>query len=114
MKLKTTQKRVKEVYRHVIRISYCGLWYLLHYKEPFAYTCGKNGWNADIYDIGEGVAICTGYRTFGNMRADYDLQKEYNDKAQQIVLSKDKYEHDEKLKLLDDLLKEFIEKVLGI
>lgn len=113
MKLKTTQKRVKEVYRHVICIGYCNLQYLLYYRNAFAYTSGVYGWNADIYDIGRGIAICTGYRTFGDMQADYDLQKEYNDKAQQIVLSRDKYKHDEKLKMLDELLNEFIEKVLG-
>lgn len=112
MKLKATQKRVKEVYRHVICIGYCNLQYLLYYRKAFAYTSGVYGWNADIYDMGRGVAICTGYRPFGNIRADYNLQKEYNDKAERIVLSWGKYEHDEKLKMLDELLNEFIEKAL--
>lgn len=109
MKLKTTQKRVKEAYRHVIRIGYCDLWYLLHYKNPIAYTYGKDGWNADIYDIGGGVAICTGYRAFGDIRPDYDLQKEYNDKAKEIIRNT-KFDDNPKEKI-DNLLKEFVVKV---
>ena len=112
MKFKTTQKAIKKGYNKILCIGYCNLQYLLYYKNPVAYTSGVYGWNADIYDIGGGIAICTGYKPFGNIRADYNLQKEYDDKAQQIVLNWDKYEHNEKLKLLDELLKEFIEKVL--
>lgn len=113
MKFKTTQKAVKEGYRNIIRVGYCDLQYLLYYKNPVAYTCGVYGWNADIYDIGRGSAICTGYRTFGDIRPDYELIREYDKKAKKIVLSWDKYEHGEILKMLDELLSEFIKKVLG-
>lgn len=112
MKFKTTQKAVKEGYRNIIKIGYCNLQYLLHYKNPVTYTCGVYGWNADIYDI-SGVAIVTGYNPFGNIQPDCELVREYDSKARQIVLSWDKYEHDEKIKILDDLLNEFIKKVLG-
>ena len=113
MKFKTTQKAVKEGYRNIIRVGYCGLQYLLYYKNPVAYTSGVYGWNADIYEIGRGSAICTGYRTFGDIQPDYELIREYDNKAEKIVLSWNKYEHNEILKMLDELLNEFIEKVLG-
>ena len=112
MKFKTTQKAVKEGYRNIIRIGYCDLQYLLYCKNPVAYTCGVYGWNADIYEVGRGSAICTGYRTFGDIRPDYELIREYNKRAEAIVRGlsynpiKAKYE-------INKLLNEFIEKVLG-
>lgn len=113
MKFKTTQKAVKEGYRNIIKVGYCDLQYLLYYKNPVAYTCGVYGWNADIYEIGRGSAICTGYKPFGDIRPDYELVREYDEKAEKIVLSWNKYEHDEILKMLDELLNEFIERILG-
>lgn len=113
MKFKTTQKAVKEGYRNIIKVGYCDLQYLLYYKNPVAYTSGVYGWNADIYEIGRGSVICTGYRTFGDIRPDYKLVREYDKKAEKIVLSWNEYKHDEILKMLDELLNEFIEKVLG-
>ena len=113
MKLKATQKAVKEGYRNIIKIGYCNLQYLLYYKSPIAYTNGIYGWNADIYEIGGGVAISTGYRPFGDINANYELVREYEKKAEKIVLSWDEYEHTEKLKMLDELLNEFVKKVLG-
>lgn len=113
MKFKTTQKAVKEGYRNIIKVGYCDLQYLLYYKNPIAYTCGVYGWNADIYEIGRGSAICTGYKPFGDIRPDYELVREYDEKAEKIVLSWNKYEHDEILKMLDELLNEFIERILG-
>lgn len=110
MKFKTTRKAVEKGYRNIIRVGYCDLWYLLHYKNPVAYTCGKDGWNADIYEIDDRVAICTGYRTFGNIRVDYDLQKEYNDKAREIICSK-KFDDNPREKV-EELLKEFINKIM--
>lgn len=112
MKFKTTQKAIKEGYNKILCIGYCDLQYLLYYKNPVAYTSGVYGWNADVYDIGGGIAICTGYRPIGNIRPNHNLQKEYDEKAEKIVLSWNEYEHDEILKILDDLLNEFIEKAL--
>lgn len=111
MKFKTTQKAVKEGYRNIVEIGYCGLQHLLYYKNPVAYTCGVYGWNADIYDIGGGVAICTGYRPFGDIRVDYELVKEYDNKAREIIHNT-KFDGNPREKI-DELLDEFIEKVLG-
>lgn len=111
MKFKTTQKAVKEGYRNIIEVGYCGLQHLLYYKDPVAYTSGVYGWNADIYEIGRGSAICTGYRPFGDIRVDYELVKEYDNKAREIIHST-RFDDNPREKI-DELLNEFIEKVLG-
>lgn len=108
MKFKTTQKAVKEGYRNIIRIGYCDLQYLLYYKNPVAYTSGGYGWNADIYDVGCGVAICTGYRPFGNVKIDYELVREYDEKAEKIICN---LKIENAKEELDKLLKEFLEKM---
>lgn len=48
----------------VIKISYCGAWYLLKDLQPVGYTAGVYGWNADVYDV-PGAWIVTGYRFYG-------------------------------------------------
>ena len=113
MKFKTTKKAVKEGYRNIIEVSYCGLQHLLYYKDPVAYTCGVYGWNADIYEIGRGSAICTGYRPFGDIRPDYELIREYDNKARDLIALSKEFDFAELKEMLDKLLDEFIEKVLG-
>ena len=113
MKFKTTKEAVKEGYRNIVEIGYCGLQHLLYYKNPVAYTCGVYGWNADIYEIGRGSAICTGYRPFGDIRVDYELVKEYDNKARDLIALSKEFDFAELKEMLDKLLNEFIEKVLG-
>ena len=83
MKYKTTEKEVKEGYYKIISVGYCELQSLLSYKSPEAYTCGYYGWNFDVYNI-NGVAIVTGYRGMPskNSKADYNLIREYEQKAE--------------------------------
>lgn len=51
---------------------------------------GKDGprifmiWAADIYDMGGGVAIVTGYAPFGNIHPAYELRKWYETQAEKI------------------------------
>lgn len=111
MKFKTTQKAAKEGYRNIIRIGYCDLQHLLYYQNPVAYTCGVYGWNSDIYEIGRGCAICTGYRPCGDIRVDNKLVREYDSKAREIIRNT-KFDDNPKEKV-DELLNEFIDKVLG-
>ena len=54
MKFKTTQKTIKVNYNTIICIPYCGLQNLLNYESPVAYTVRREGWAADIYDMGGG------------------------------------------------------------
>lgn len=108
MKHKTTQKAIKENYRKIINVGYAELQSLLKHLEPIAYTAGVYGWNADIYII-NGVAIVTGYRPFGNIKADYDICCKYESEANQII--KSVYNYEERKTALDDLISKFIEEV---
>lgn len=84
MKFKTTQKAIKANYNNIVCIPYCGLQNLLNYESPIAYTTRREGWGADIYDMGGGVAIVTGYAPFGNVRPSYELREKYEKQAEQI------------------------------
>ena len=82
MKTKTTNKQIKANFYKIIRIGYCDAQYLLNYKNPFAYTCGVYGWNADFYEFGN-ICISTGYRPIGE-KVDYNLLNELEKQAQNI------------------------------
>lgn len=84
MKFKTTQKAIRANYNKIICVPYCGLQNLLNYESPVAYTVRREGWAADIYDMGGGVAIVTGYAPFGNIRPSYELRERYETQAEKI------------------------------
>ncbi len=105
MKFRTTQKQIKENYSAIISIGYCDAWYLLYFENAIACTSGVYGWNADIYDVNS-VAIVTGYRPFGNIHVDYDIIREYNNKAKEII-SDNAIVYEKKKELVNDLLLEF-------
>lgn len=87
MKFKTTQKEIKANYNTIICVPYCELQNLLEYESPVAYTVRREGWAADIYDMGSGVAIVTGYAPFGNVRPSYELRERYERTAEKIRLN---------------------------
>lgn len=110
MKFKTTQKEIRANYNEIICVPYCGLQNLLNYESPVAYTARREGWAADIYDMGGGVAIVTGYAPFGNIRPSYELRERYETGAKKI---REYYSFDyEKCKArLRGAIREFIEEV---
>ncbi len=113
MKFKTTQKEIKSNFQYVISIDYCGLGSLLRYDNPIAYTIrGKGGclgWGSDVYDLGDGVAVVTGYAPFGNVKPDYEVVRKYRDLAEQIRKSLKWNEQEAALKALQqDFLREVI------
>lgn len=110
MKFKTTQKAIKSGYSTIICVPYCGLQSLLHYESPIAYTTRREGWAADIYDMGGGVAIVTGYAPFGNIRPDYETRQKYEIAAEKIRCNYD-LSHTERKEQLQELIKQFIEEV---
>ena len=87
MKIKATQKQIKEKYSNILAIGYAEYYHLLDkYKATF-YTCGVYGWNADIFiDYKTDTAIVTGYRTFGDRLKDKQLTifEKYNNKARKL------------------------------
>lgn len=110
MKFKTTQKAIRANYNEIIYIPYCNLQNLLNYESPVAYTARREGWAADIYDMGGGVAIVTGYAPFGNIRPSYELREQYEKQAEKI-----RYNYslawEERRDALRELQRAFIEEV---
>lgn len=112
MKFKTTQKAIKANYNTIICVPYCGLQNLLNYESPVAYTERREGWAADIYDMGGGVAIVIGYAPFWSVRPSYELLERYEKQAEII---RDMYRYSTKLNDTRNRLRElqaaFIEEV---
>lgn len=109
MKFKTTQREIKENFSKIICVPYCGLQFLLKYENPIAYTVRREGWAADIYDMGRGVAIVTGYAPFGKICPSYELREKYEEEAKKICHN---YSYKEEREALQELQKKFIEEVL--
>lgn len=112
MKFKTTQKEIRANYNKIICVPYCGLQTLLNYERPVAYTVRREGWGADIYDIGGGVAIVTGYAPFGNVRPGYDICRKYEKQAEKIRYNYD-LSYDRQRDMLKSLAKKFVKEVCG-
>lgn len=108
MKFRTTQKEIRANYNKIICIPYCGLQNLLRYESPVAYTVRREGWAADIYDMGGGVAIVTGYAPFGNIRPSYELREQYEKQAEKIYYE---YSYDRRRESLKSLARNFIKEV---
>jgi hypothetical protein len=109
MKFKTTQREIKANFSKIICVPYCELQYLLNFKSPIAYTVRREGWAADIYDMGCGVAIVTGYAPFGKIFPSYELREKYEKEARKISYN---CSYEEGRKALQELQKNFIEEVL--
>jgi hypothetical protein len=112
MKYKTTAAQLRNNYYRIISIGYCDADDLLQYQTPSSYTCGIYGWNSDNYHISNSTLISTGYRPLSdrNARHDYNLLMDYNNMAREINSARD-LSHDEKVKAINALLYEFVEKV---
>ena len=84
-KQRTTQKNIKSRFAYLIKADAATMHHLLRYKKAFAYTVRVEGWAADIYDLGAGVALVSGYQPFGSYRVDYNTAKQYNAKALKVL-----------------------------
>ena len=111
MKFRTTQKEIKANFAKIISVPYCGLQNLLNYEIPVAYTTRREGWAADIYDMGGGVAIVTGYAPFGNVRPAYELRERYETQAAAIRYNY-RLSWEEQREKLQQLAKEFIQEAI--
>ena len=107
MKFRVTQKEIKSNFDKIISVPYCNVQNLLYYESPTAYVARREGWAADIYDMGGGVAIVTGYAPSGNIRPPHELLKRYETQAASI-----RYNYSlswtEQREQLKQLAKEFI------
>lgn len=110
MKIKTTKKAILSIYPVIIKAGYCDLQDLLCMDTPDYYTCGVYGWNADVYSVKNGVAICTGYRPFGGVTVDHDTLLRYEKRAHKA--RRDLWNPDELKTYLHSLQAEFLREVL--
>lgn len=111
MKINATMKSIKNAYTTIIKTSYCSIQFLTAYKDPFAYTCGVYGWNSDIYEVKPGIAICTGYRPFGNIVPEYETINKYEKEAEKIVNNWN-MEHNAKVKAVNYLFNKCMSEIL--
>ena len=112
MKFHTTQKAIRANFHTVIYIPYCDLQNLLNYDSPIAYTARREGWAADIYDMGGGVAISTGYAPFGNVRPSYELRQKYENAAEKVRYNYS-LKWEEQREQIKTLQRKFIAEVCG-
>ena len=110
MKFRATQKAIRAGFPYVVKVGYCGLQTMLNYRSPIAYTTRREGWGCDIYDVGGGVAVATGYAPFGNVKMDYERRQDYERRAEQIMYTGN---YDSRREALDALIDEFINEVRG-
>ena len=109
MKFKTTAKAIREGYGKKLAINYCGAQYLLRNHAPVAYTCGVYGWNFDVYTV-DGVTICTGYRGMVGKSPDWEVLREYENRARELWEDRCRT-WEERSEAVERLLHEFLEKV---
>ena len=110
VKLKATKKEMRNHYWHILSVGYCDLQSLLREQQPFAYSTRAEGWACDYYDI-EGVLISEGYAPLAskNMKKDYDLILDFENKAMEIDSLY--LPREERKAKKEALLKELIEKL---
>lgn len=111
MKIKVSQKQIKENYKNIICVGYCDLWHLLRGQEERFYTSGINGWNADIYQINYNTVIVTGYRPFGNINTNYKINNKYEERAREI-LNNHNIEYNKRINKINKLLEKYIKELI--
>lgn len=103
---------IKSQYPTIIQVSYCDAQNMLSMDDPTTYTAGVYGWNADIYPITSGVAICTGDRPFGNIKPDRETVSRYEKRAQEM--RRDLWNTEVLAEHLHNLQKEFVRGVCNV
>lgn len=111
MNKQVTKKIIVEGFKNIIKVGYCELQSLLQLSNCNYYTSGVYGWDADIYIINNDTVIVTGYRPFGNVESNYNTNKKYDKKANEIMIQYPK-KYEERKKELNELLKQYVKETL--
>lgn len=115
MKIKTTNKYIKTIWRNVYRCGYCDLQYIMKGTDPVYYNCGVYGWNYDVYcDYKRNIAITTGYRNMTGERIPSELIEKYSNIAKEIYNQHWGKDYEEKLAELERNRENFFEELLNI
>lgn len=87
MKMKMTRNQIADLpVDKIVTARACELQDLLSGIDPVGYNAGINGWNYDVYVIGD-VGILTGYRV-PNKYPRAEKIEEYEQEASKIVSSR--------------------------
>lgn len=110
MKFRTTRKAIVNgtPTNKLFQCGYCDMAHLLNYHSPIAYTCGVYGWNFDVYIV-NGLTITTGYRNCCGKWINYELLREYENRAKAVFRNDETYGKREKL--VEEILSEFCKKL---
>lgn len=81
-KVKVSRKRAESWHPYKITPD---MFYLLRYKEPFAYNEGKYGWYCNYYDLGDDIILSVGIAPHGKF-VPFPLCDKYNTEAYNIVI----------------------------
>ena len=68
---KMTKEEIINRFPTIIKASagVCRLQYLLRFRKPVGCICDEYGcWRSDVYDLGDGIAVVSGYEVFGNAK----------------------------------------------
>ena len=90
---------------NVYSIGYCKAQYLLMFKHKVGYNSGIYGFNYDVYMVGDDTII-TGYRPFDAKKINYELLKEYEERARKAQFEGGQNVKETVNNLLLELLKE--------
>lgn len=117
-KIKITRKEATNTNNKIISIGYCKAHDLLTGVEPIGYNSGVYGWNWDLYEIthtktGEGLTICTGYRSTIGEYIDHKTINKYEQQARKIRNNWD-LNYTQQLKRITTLRDKFINEILNI
>lgn len=108
---KITKKVINNMCKNIVEVGYCELQYLLYFQEKKFYISGIYGWNADIYLISFDVAICSGYRPFGNIKPKREITNKYEEKAKKIINTE--ISPEKAKKQVNYLLNKFIKEIIN-
>ena len=108
MKIKVTNKILKNNYFKLWRVGYCDLQYIMQGYEPRFYNAGVYGWNFDVFESPDGRAvISTGYRNMQGVRIPSAIIDKYNKKVTAINARYDFRDYDKKQKALEKMRVKF-------
>lgn len=102
MKIRTTKKAIRQAYPVILQYPNGYQDNLFKLRGPIAYITRPEGWACDIYALRYDVALCVGYSSFGTIRVSYEIAKEFDLMASDIL--KNTVDYHETLKQLDILI----------
>ncbi len=107
IRIRVTEKAIKDAYTEVYGMGGSHeLSPLLKFEEPRAYTAGKYGEKAELFDINN-IALVVGYQPIGKP-LDCEMLRKYEDEAERIIRSPHWPEYDTRAEV-KRLLGEFIQ-----